>query len=206
MPPRTRFNQERILDAALAVTRSVGIDMVTARSLATWLGSSTAPMFTHFESMDALHERLMDRIIALFVETAEGAIHPDPLVAAGIGWLTFASEEPRLYEAVFLKPHQWHHKWGPIRMQLAQRMIQSQAYCHLDSLRCFALVGRASIVMHGLGLEIWSGRLGATPDLRTLVEQLTLPVIQQALAQGWTADFHTTYSSVVPTSNERNPI
>jgi DNA-binding transcriptional regulator YbjK len=34
MPPRTRFTADRILDAALELTRSAGIDAVTARSVA----------------------------------------------------------------------------------------------------------------------------------------------------------------------------
>lgn len=189
VPPRTRFTPERILDAALALTRSAGIDMVTARSLATWMGSSTAPMFTHFSSMDDVHEQLMDRIIERFVETAARPVHSDPLVAAGIGWLTFASDEPRLYEAVFLRHHPWHYKWGPIRRQLAQRMVASPQYAGLDKTQCFALVSRASIVIHGLGLEIWSGRL-PPHDLQTLVEQLAIPPVRQALAQGWGADLH----------------
>ena len=99
MPPRTRFTSDRILDAALTLTRAEGIATVTARSVAAQLGCSTGPIFTHFTSMDVLLERLMDRIIALFIETANSAAHTDPLIGAGIGWLRFAVDEPQLYEA-----------------------------------------------------------------------------------------------------------
>jgi len=144
--------------------------------------------------MDDLYEQLMDRIIALFVELAGSSEHADPLVAAGVGWLRFASDEPRLYEAVFLKQHPWHAKWGPVRRRLAERMADHFRYGHLDRATRFALVGRASIVMHGLGVEIWSGRLPKT-DLTKLIEELAVPVVEAAMSQGWTADLHTSDSA-----------
>jgi len=189
MPPRTRFSADKILDAAIELTRREGIGTVTARSVAAALGCSTGPIFTHFGSMEGLNEELMDRIISVFVAVAGGGRHGDPLVGAGLGWLSFAAQEPRLYEAVFLKPHPWHAKWGPVRMQLAHRMADHPRYGHLDERARFALVGRASIVMHGLGLEIWSGRL-PSHDHTLLLEEIVGPVVDAALARGWTKDLH----------------
>ncbi len=189
MPPKARFTADKILDAAVELTRSEGMAMVTARSVAAALGCSTGPLFTHFGSMDDLHENLMDRIILLFVTMAGDEQHPDPLVSAGLGWLRFASEEPRLYEAVFLTRHPWHAKWGPIRLQLASRMADHPRYAHLDERARFALVGKASIVMHGLGLEIWAGRL-PNHDHTLLLEQLVDPVVKAALEQDQIHDLH----------------
>jgi AcrR family transcriptional regulator len=204
MAPRTRFTSDIVLDAALAQTRSSGIASVSARTIAASLGASIAPVFTAFSSMDALHERLMDRIIGEFVGRA-GAVSEgdDPLWAAGEGWLRFALEEPRLYEAIFLTVHPWHGKWGPVRRQLAERMGEFPRYAHLPAAVRFALVGRASIVLHGLGLELWSGRL-RTRDLRTLVVQLVQPVVDAALQNAWTADLHMSFatSTTLPQETE----
>ncbi|MGM0576912.1 MAG: TetR/AcrR family transcriptional regulator [Myxococcota bacterium] len=191
MPPNPRYTPERILDVALTLTREAGISAVTARAVAARLGCSTAPVFTHFESMEDLLGKLMDRIIERFVEAAVAAAHghDDPLVATGIGWLRFAAEQRRLYEALFLRPDHWHPKWGPVRRELADRMGAHPRYRDLDRATRFALVGRASIVLHGLGLEIWSGRLPLR-DYPRLVEELARPVVDAALAHGWTADLH----------------
>jgi len=197
VPPKKRYTVEHILDAALAVTRASGIGAVTARSVAMELGASTGPVSTTFPSMELLHEALMDRIIALFVARASSSLTApttDPLIAAGVAWLRFAAEEPRLYEAVFLRHHPWQAKWGPVRRTMAERMAEHPRYANLDARTRFALVGRASIVMHGVGLEIWAGRLPAGDPSR-LLEQLALPVVDAALARGWTADLHTTPSS-----------
>lgn len=190
MPPRSRYNADRILDAAEALTRREGIAAVTARSVAAELGCSTAPVFTHFRAMDDLLEQLMDRIIARFVEAAGAVVHADPLLGAGLGWLRFASEEPRLYEAVFLHRHPWHWKWGPVRRRLAERMGESARYGHLSRPVRFALVGRASIVLHGLGLELWSGRLEAGAE-ECWLRELLCPVVDAAVAGGWEDDIHT---------------
>ena len=198
MPPKVRFDAERILDAALALTRGQGIDAVTARGVAAWLGCSTGPLFTHFSSMDDLVEKLMERIMGIFVDRAASQDHADPLVAAGIGWLRFAAEEPRLYEAVFLRRHPWHAKWGPIRRRLAARMAEHPRYAGLDDAARFALVGRASIVMHGLGVEIWSGRLPER-DFERLIQELASPVVDAAMTQRWTTDLHW------PPTPSRNP-
>lgn len=193
MPPRVRYTAEKILDAALRLTQAEGVDTVTARSVAASLGCSTAPIFTHFASMEALHERLLARIMERFVARALGALDDhegeDPLVAAGVGWLRFAAEEPRLYEAIFLRRHPWYGSWGVVRRGLAERMMAHPRYAGLGRGVCFALVGRASIVMHGLGLELWSGRL-PQGDLARLVRELALPAVDAAMASGWILDLH----------------
>lgn len=195
MPPPVRYPAERILNVALALTRAKGLEAVTARNLAAELGCSTGPIFSQFESMDALLEGLMDRIIAAFVQATSVDGPGDPLLVAGEGWLRFAAEEPRLYEALFLRPgpwhtHRWYTKWKPVKEMVAARMAEQPCYAQLDGATRFALVGRAAIVLHGLGLEIWSGRLPPPADPRQLVEQLARPVIQAAIDNRWRDDLH----------------
>lgn len=177
--------------------RTEGIDAVSARAVARELGCSTAPIFRGFDSMDALHEAILDRILHRFTEATEAPHDPDPLLAAGLGMVLFAAREPRLYEALFLRPHAWTHKWGALRRRLAARMASHPRYAHLDAPARFGLVGRSSILAHGLGVEVWFGRL---PDpspavLRTLLHQLADPMVDAALSHGWTADIHSARSA-----------
>lgn len=203
IPPRRRYTPDRILDAALRVVREQGVDAVSARGVAQALGCSTAPVFRCFENMEALHEAVLDRILARFAEATEAPLDPDPLFAAGLGMVLFAADEPRLYEALFLRQHPWTAKWGPVRQRLAQRMALHPRYAGLTAAARFGLVGRSSILVHGLGVEVWFGRL---PDpspavLRRLLRQLADPMVDAALAHGWTADIH----SVRPPASVRPP-
>ncbi len=192
MPPRTRYTRERILEAATALTRERGIDAVSARAVAAELGCSTAPIFTAFESMEALHEALLDELIDRFVAAIDVAQGPDPLFAAGYGMVRFAAEEPRLYAALFLRPHLYAAKWNPVRRVLAQHMGEHPRYAHLDEAARFGLVSRASIVLHGLAVEVWFRRLPSPSgaNLARLLEELAGPLVDASIANGWTTDIH----------------
>ena len=192
MPPPTRYPRERILEAAIELTRIRGVESVSARAVAAALGCSTAPVFTAFASMDALTAALLDALVERFVASIEAAQGPDPLFAAGYGMVRFAADEPRLYEALFLRPYVYAAKWNPVRRALARAMGDHPRYAHLDEAARFGLVGRASVVVHGLAVEVWFRRL-PNPSGETLVrllEQLAGPLVDAAIANGWTTDIH----------------
>ncbi len=192
MPPKIRYTPERVLDAAYALVRASGPAALSARNVAAALGCSTAPVFTQFRSMDELHEAVIDRALAAFAAHVARGVHTDPLVAAGLGMVQFAADEPSLYAALFLTKHPWAHKFGPLRRDLARRLADHPRYAALPDAARFGLVGRASVVVHGLGVEIWSGRLpdASAPTLTRYLEQLAGPMVDAALAHGWTQDIH----------------
>jgi AcrR family transcriptional regulator len=60
MPPRVRITKEEIVDVALSMIRSEGEASLNARSIAAALGCSTQPIFSNFETMEALRESAKD--------------------------------------------------------------------------------------------------------------------------------------------------
>lgn len=104
MPPSVKFTKQEIIDAALRVVRAGGVGSLTARSLAAELGASTRPMFTYFDSMDALkyevHEAAKD-LYRAYVE--RGLAESIPFLGVGQGYVRFAKEEPELYKLLFLE-------------------------------------------------------------------------------------------------------
>lgn len=104
MPPSVKFTKEEIVDAALRVTRSGGIGSLTARALASELGASTRPMFTYFDSMDALKQCVREAakgVYRTYIE--EGLAGPVPFLGVGQNYVRFAREEPQLYRLLFLE-------------------------------------------------------------------------------------------------------
>lgn len=202
MPRPTKYTTDVILEAALHVTTAQGIDALTARTLAAWLGCSTAPIFSRFESMEALHGALIDEIMNEFVAriASESVGAPDPIVGAAVGWLRFAAESPTLYEALFLRRHTAHASWGQVRMRIATDLSRAERFADRDRRALFGLVGRVAVVMHGIGLEVWAGRLSAD-EPEVLVRQLVMPVIDAAESSGWDDDLHSTHNPM----NRRTP-
>lgn len=193
MPPRTRYSAERIVEAAYVLVQSSGPDVLSARSVAAQLGSSTAPVFHHFSTMEALQTALLDRIIAKLVADMRPHSGEDPLQAAGKAMIRCALEEPRLYEALFLRHHSHHRKWGPVRRGIADQMAGFPRYSKLNDSSRFGLVGRCAIVAHGLGLEVWSKRITgqSVDDLHAILIALTDPIIEAVLDIGTADDIHT---------------
>ena len=105
MPPKVKFQKEEIVTAAMNVARRDGIDAVTAREIAREMHVSVGPIFTWFDSMDALKTEIYGRAVALYREYIErglsGAI---PFLGVWQQYIAFAKEEPQLYRLLFLTP------------------------------------------------------------------------------------------------------
>lgn len=104
MPPSVKFTKQEIIDAALRVVRAGGVGSLTARSLASELGASTRPMFTYFDSMDALKHEVHEAAKDLYRAYVErGLAEPIPFLGVGQSYIRFAKEEPELYKLLFLE-------------------------------------------------------------------------------------------------------
>ena len=104
MPPSVKFTKQEIINAALRVTRAGGIGSLTARSLASELGASTRPMFTYFDSMDALKHEVHEAAKDLYRAYVErGLAGPIPFLGVGQSYIRFAKQEPELYNLLFLE-------------------------------------------------------------------------------------------------------
>ena len=58
MPPKARITREMILNTALDITRQTGFETVNARGVAGRLQCSTRPIFTCYENMEELKQRV----------------------------------------------------------------------------------------------------------------------------------------------------
>ena len=185
MPPKPRYSKEAVLDAALAVAREHGLGAVSARSVAKALSSSTAPVSSYFDSMQALVEAVVARIVQELLAYVDAADGPDPLRAGAFAFVRFATHEPNLYEGLFLTPHASPPDWVALRRRFAQDLGDSERFGALSARARDAVAWRATVITHGICIEIWSGRWTKTDDasLRRLVDDLVEPVIASFLRE-----------------------
>lgn len=106
MPPKFKFTREEVISAALDLTRENGINAVTARGLATKLGSSAKPIFGLFQNMEEVQKEVFHAADALY----ESYIHTDmaagrypPYKASGMAYIRFAKEEQELFKLLFMR-------------------------------------------------------------------------------------------------------
>jgi len=104
MPPSVKFTKDEIVEAALNVTRAGGIGSLTARALASELGASTRPMFTYFDSVEALKHEVHEAAKGVYKAYIErGLAGPVPFLGVGQNTIRFAREEPELFRLLFLQ-------------------------------------------------------------------------------------------------------
>ena len=106
MPPKARFTREEIVAAALGIVRKSGIEALTARTLATELGSSARPIFTVFQNMEELQAEVRDAAMKVFESYAELAKEFTPVFKQiGIQMILFANKEPKLFQLLYMQEH-----------------------------------------------------------------------------------------------------
>jgi AcrR family transcriptional regulator len=103
MPPKAKFTREEIIQAGLDIIREHGIESLTARSLATKLGSSARPIFTVFQSMEEVQEEVKKSAKSLYAKYVKKGLEQE-LAFKGVGtqYILFANQEPKLFQLLFM--------------------------------------------------------------------------------------------------------
>jgi AcrR family transcriptional regulator len=103
MPPPQKFSKEEIIAASLNLVRREGIEGVTARALGAELKTSSQPIFTTFKNMEEVREEMIKAARTLYNSYMEiGFAEKLAFKGAGMQYLRFAKEEPRLFELLFM--------------------------------------------------------------------------------------------------------
>ena len=104
MPPKVKFSKEKIATVAFEMVRKHGIDFLSARSLAAELGSSTAPIFTSFQSIEEVQRSVIDMAKELYNSYINQALSSElPFKESGMQYIRLAAEEPELFKLLFMR-------------------------------------------------------------------------------------------------------
>lgn len=107
MARKEQISKQMILDGAFDLLRSQGVEMLTARKLATHIGCSTQPIFRVYQNM----EELQADVFALAKKFYEDyclkyqSVSDVPFVDLGLCYIEFARDELNLFKLLFLTRH-----------------------------------------------------------------------------------------------------
>jgi len=104
-PKKTTFTPDSVLQAALDVVRRQGWNALTARGVAQRLGASVAPVYSVFGSMENLWRGTLKEIRRILQEYTSKSYSKIPFLNIGAGIISFARDEPLLYQALFQTRH-----------------------------------------------------------------------------------------------------
>ena len=74
MPPKVKVTKEAVVNAAVQIVRSQGVQALNARTVAAALNCSTQPVFSNFETMEQLWLAVLQEADGLCGEQRSSAL------------------------------------------------------------------------------------------------------------------------------------
>ncbi|MBQ6702692.1 MAG: TetR/AcrR family transcriptional regulator [Clostridia bacterium] len=168
MPPKVKFTREQIASKAFDLVRNEGIAAFSARSLAERLGTSTAPIFTAFDSIEEVKLAVKEKAIELYgVYFNEGMSGKIPFKGAGLSYIKFAKEEPQLFKLLFMyyDINDTVHGYHPGDSVYSDKALTAVCSGYgLDEKKAMWLYNHLSVYTHGLAVMFANGNSMFTMD------------------------------------------
>ena len=105
MPPKNKFSREEIVQAAFEIAQEEGFSKITARSVASRLNSSVAPIYVNFKTIEALVQAVVQKVFALSEELLAKQKGENLFENIGRASLDFARDYPVLFRELVLQPN-----------------------------------------------------------------------------------------------------
>ncbi len=161
MPRDFLFTKEEIVKVAIDLTREKGFSAVSARSLGEKLGTSSRPIFSHFENMADVQKAIISAANELYQSYIKEEIasrkYP-PYKAVGMAYIRFAREERELFKLLFMRDRSNDDvKENPEEMNTLIAMICKQVGISKDEAKLFYL--EMWTYSHGIASMIATGYL-----------------------------------------------
>ena len=101
--PKQRITKEMIVDAAFDIARTDGLQAMIVKNIAGKLHCSVQPIYSYCTNMEGLKREVFLKTLAFVQEYMKAHIDPkDVFRSTGRAYLTFAQEEPNLFQIFVL--------------------------------------------------------------------------------------------------------
>jgi len=173
MPPKTTFTKEDIIKQAIEVIRTDGPGSLSARKIAQKLGSSTAPVYFSFTSMDEVMDYAMREIKEIALQYMHKPYTDRYFLNIGMGFAIFARDEKELFRALHLENKKHRHLLDELFSTLREDMLKDPRFTKMPDEDRLALLDK-----------MWRFTLGlATQICFDLIENPTNKFIEETLSE-----------------------
>jgi AcrR family transcriptional regulator len=162
MPPKTVYSREDVIKAGYALLAAQGLQGVSARAVARQLGCSTAPVYSHFTSMDELVRAVLVRAKDQLHRYSTEPYTEGIFLNIGVGIVCFARDHAPLFRALFLESDAYRDIIEQFRSDMLQQMRKDERLRSLSLFQCETLLTHMSIFTHGLAAMICVGLMERT--------------------------------------------
>ena len=157
MPPRIKYSKDEVIKAAVSVVEENGLQSLTARSVAVSLGSSTAPVYHHFATMDDLALAVNRKTQRALLEYASRPYTDRVFLNMGTGIALFAYEHRQLYRALMLEGDSYGDVVREFLDILKSELTKDMRFVSLSDNERAVLLTKMWTFTHGLASLISAG-------------------------------------------------
>ncbi|MCR3955884.1 MAG: TetR/AcrR family transcriptional regulator [Gudongella sp.] len=127
MSPKTRFSKDDIIHAAFEIAKEDGFSAITARSVARRLGSSVAPIYVNFETIEDLIEALVQHVFFISNQLLANQTGPNSYENIGRASIQFAREYPVIFRELIMQPNKYMESYETLEKNLLEAMGEEEA-------------------------------------------------------------------------------
>lgn len=157
MPPKIKYTRDEVIKAAVRVVEKDGLNSLTARSVAVRLGSSTAPVYNNFATMDELALGVIKETQRALLEYTSRPYTDRVFLNMGTGVAMFAAEHRRLYRALMLEGDSYSDVVREFLDILKSEMTHDSRFASLSDSERAVLLRKMWTFTHGLASLICVG-------------------------------------------------
>lgn len=126
MPPKTKFDKDAIVDAALDIAKENGFSGISARNVAKKLNSSVAPIYVNFPTVDALVEAVVKQVFAMTDKLLTEQTGESMFEKIGKASLAFAREYPILFRELSIQPNPYMVSYETLENSLIESLGEDE--------------------------------------------------------------------------------
>lgn len=185
MAPKQKITKEMLLEHAFKIVEEQGIGAVTSRSVATAVGCSIQPVFSHFPTMEELRQATFDYACDKFVqEILEFEKQPDFLPRTTKWVLDLARNKPNLYHMLYLSGNFKGNTLLDVMMDFEnnRKMIDKMTELYqLDEDACKDILLRSCLFLVGIGTMICVNHMDFSDEqVADMMKQTVADMVQGA--------------------------
>jgi hypothetical protein len=183
MPRKTVYTRDDVIRAAFELVEECGLSCLTARAVANKLHSSTAPVYSNFNTMDELSRETLHKGKDLLLQYATTPHTEQIFLNMGIGVIKFARDHANMYRSLFLEGDEHKEIILEMHSSLLPVMDHDPSLKALSARQKEDLLTKMSIITHGIAAQVCVGLLTAQrdEDITETLLSVGSPVVTNAI-------------------------
>jgi AcrR family transcriptional regulator len=164
MPPKTLFEKNDIIQAALKLLQEKGIQELTARKIAGKLNTSVAPIYGLFTSIENLKREVLIEIKNMILEYCRKSYTAFESLNCGVGFILFARDYPKHFRVMFLDNAEYKDIIGNLSISLREVIFSLQKFKGVKKNKIESISANLWYYSYGMAVLACTGLLEDNSD------------------------------------------